>query len=249
MSSPHDQFHCDPDDLALFALGETTHIDADHLHRCEQCQAEAASLRRVVRTARSIEADDQPALPDPDLWRAVHAEITSEASATSTGAVLATNDDSSPMSQHNVVPLRARRAPWVALAAAVGLVFGGIITTTWWNTQTSSPSIIAQADLIGLDGFNTSGLAQVQMLDGVEVLEVGVTGLPETDGYFEVWLLTPDVDGMISLGSLGAGSSTKLPLPPGVSLDRFSVVDISEEKFDGDPTHSAISVTRGQLAT
>jgi len=252
MSSPHDQAHCDPDDLALFALGETTQIDADHLHQCERCQSEAASLRRVVRTARSVEADDHLTPPDSQVWNSIRTEIASATSVSPSASPVAhepTHHGSSAPVQSNVVPLRARRAPWIALAAALGLVFGGVITTTWWNSQTVSPAVIAQAELNGLDGFTTAGVAQVQMRDGFEVLEVDVTGLPETDGYFEVWLLTPEVDGMISLGTLGAGSSTMLPLPPGVSLDRFSVVDISEEKFDGDPSHSAVSVTRGQLAT
>jgi hypothetical protein len=252
MTSQHDQLHCDPDELALFAMGETTHIDADHLHQCGQCQSEAASLRHVVRTARSIEADDHLTPPDSHVWNSIRTEIASAASESPSVAPaahdLSPHGSSAPV-RSNVVPLRARRGPWIALAAALGLVFGGVITTTWWNSQTVSPAIIAQAELTGLDGFTASGIAQVQARDGFEVLEVDVTGLPETDGYFEVWLLTPDVDGMISLGALTGGSNTTLPLPPGVALDQFSIVDISEEKFDGDPTHSAISVSRGELAT
>lgn len=250
MSSQHDQMHCDPDELALFAMGETAYVDADHLQSCERCRAEAASLRRVVRTARTIEVDDVPTPPDPSLWSAIRAEITAEnTSATQAAPDAFASTDSPDGLGSNVIPLRARRAPWIALAAAVGLVLGGIVGVAWWGTQTTPASVIAQADLTGLDGFTASGVAQVQARDGLEVLEVDVTGLPETDGYFEVWLLTPDVDGMISLGALGAGSRATLPLPPGVALDQFSVVDISEEKFDGDPTHSAISVTRGELAT
>jgi len=49
------------------------------------------------------------------------------------------------------------------------------------------------------------------------------------------------------VGTLGAGSSSSFPLPPGVSLADYPVVDISLEAYDGDPTHSAISVARGTL--
>ena len=35
--------------------------------------------------------------------------------------------------------------------------------------------------------------------------------------------------------------------PPGLDLDQFSVVDVSEEQFDGDPAHSGDSIVRGPL--
>lgn len=262
MTNQHDQLHCDPDELALFALGETAYIDADHLQSCERCRAEAASLRRVVRTARTVESGDYPTMPDAQLWSAIRAEISTteipsgrgftgiSGNGSPTGVDLTSASAIDADGSHsNVVALRARRGPWIALAAVVGLVLGGIVGVAWWGTQTIPASVVAQAELTGLDGFAATGTAQVQVRDGFEVLEVDVTGLPETDGYFEVWLLTSDVDGMISLGALAGGTRTTLPLPPGIALDQFSIVDISEEMFDGDPTHSAVSVTRGELAT
>jgi hypothetical protein len=62
----------------------------------------------------------------------------------------------------------------------------------------------------------------------------------------EVWLLTPEVDGLISLGYL-TGASGEFIVPDSVDLDRFSVVDISAEPLDGDPTHSGDSIVRGAL--
>ena len=38
-----------------------------------------------------------------------------------------------------------------------------------------------------------------------------------------------------------------LPLPAGISLADYPVVDISAEPYDGDPTHSTDSVVRGTL--
>ena len=50
-----------------------------------------------------------------------------------------------------------------------------------------------------------------------------------------------------SSGTLGPGEKAVLPLPAGVSLADYPVVDISAEPYDGDPTHSTDSVVRGTL--
>ena len=87
----------------------------------------------------------------------------------------------------------------------------------------------------------------MESLDGGDVLAVDVRGLPTTDGYFEVWLLAPDASSMIAIGTLGVGDTGVFPLPPGVSLTDYPIVDVSDEAYDGDPTHSTDSVVRGTL--
>lgn len=52
---------------------------------------------------------------------------------------------------------------------------------------------------------------------------------------------------MISIGMLDASEGGKFPLPAGIDLAAFPVVDISLERFDGDVTHSADSILRGTL--
>jgi anti-sigma-K factor RskA len=79
------------------------------------------------------------------------------------------------------------------------------------------------------------------------VLNVSMPGLPSPDGYYEVWMLAPDASKMISVGVLGAGEQSAFPLPAGMQLADYPVVDISLEKYDGDVTHSADSLVRGQL--
>jgi anti-sigma-K factor RskA len=72
--------------------------------------------------------------------------------------------------------------------------------------------------------------------------------MPQTDdAYFEVWLLAEDVSRMVSLGTMD-GPSTSLPIPTGVNLADYPVVDVSIEPFDGDPTHSSDSLVRGTLS-
>ena len=79
------------------------------------------------------------------------------------------------------------------------------------------------------------------------MLYVQTSGLPATDGFYEVWLLAPDSSSMISVGMLDASERGKFPLPAGIDLAAFPVVDISLERFDGDVTHSADSILRGTL--
>lgn len=149
-----------------------------------------------------------------------------------------------------VVPLDSRRpraARWIAAAAAVGLVVGG--GATWWVANRPDPvTVIATAVLEPLPGWDASGSAVVETRsDGSRVLVVDVAQSESSeDGFREVWLLKPDVSGLVSLGTL-AGTSGRFDLPAGLDLDQFSVVDVSEEQFDGDPAHSGDSIVRGPL--
>ena len=77
------------------------------------------------------------------------------------------------------------------------------------------------------------------------VVDLGDTQV-SAGGFREVWLLTPDVSGLISVGTL-EGTSGRFDLPDGLDLDEFSVVDVSEEQFDGNPAHSGDSIVRGPL--
>ena len=65
------------------------------------------------------------------------------------------------------------------------------------------------------------------------------------DGYLEVWMLAPDVSGLISLGPVREDGLYRLP--DGFNPATMPVVDVSLEHFDGDPTHSGNSLVRGQL--
>ena len=147
----------------------------------------------------------------------------------------------------------SRRAPRVApgwagslWAAAVGLLAGSAGTAVVMNQSEPAPAI-AQATLEPLPGKDSSGVAQVlQTADGPTLL-IDVPDLPEPDGYYEVWMLTPETDSMVSIGVLGAGDVQEFSLPAGMDTESFPVVDISLEQFDGDVTHSTDSVVRGVL--
>ena len=219
--------HCEPQTLSLIALGEEPSAeDALHLVTCDTCRRDWESMRATVEVARDLD-DDELLTPPDHVWAAIAEEISA---------------DSGP-----IVPMRSRRrvAPWIALAAAVGVVLGGVVGASLMRS--TPPEIVASVALEPLADYSTTGTATVEVVDGTEMLAVDVSGLPSTDGYFEVWLLAPDASSMIALGTLGAGESTVLPLPAGVSLADYPVVDISAEPYDGDPAHSTDSVVRGTL--
>ena len=219
--------HCEPQTLSLIALGEQPSAeDAMHLVTCDTCRRDWESMRATVDVARDLD-DDELLTPPDHVWAAIAEEISADAGT--------------------IVPMRSRRriAPWIALAAAVGVVLGGVVGASLMRS--APPEIVASVALEPLADYSTTGTATVEIVDGTEMLAVDVSGLPPTDGYFEVWLLAPDASSMIALGTLGDGESTVLPLPAGVSLADYPVVDISAEPYDGDPAHSTDSVVRGTL--
>lgn len=219
--------HCEPQTLSLIALGEEPSAeDALHLVTCDTCRRDWESMRATVEVARDLD-DDELLTPPDHVWAAIAEEISADSGT--------------------IVPMRSRRrvAPWIALAAAVGVVLGGVVGASLMRS--TPPEIVASVALEPLADYSTTGTATVEVVDGTEMLAVDVSGLPSTDGYFEVWLLAPDASSMIALGTLGAGESTVLPLPAGVSLADYPVVDISAEPYDGNPAHSTDSVVRGTL--
>ena len=154
---------------------------------------------------------------------------------------------------------RRRRRAWLPVAAAacaVGIV-GGITAGVWWqSSRAPAPeTVIAQAQLDALPGWTASGSALVEEdTDGRR--EVVVDLADDADdgddagggGLREVWLLTADATGLVSVGLLD-GATGRFSIPAGVDLAEFSVVDVSAEPADGNPAHSGDSIVRGTLNT
>ena len=201
--------HCDPQTLSLIAIGEEPSAEeALHLVTCDECRREWESMRAVADVARDIDDDDLMA-PPAHVWAAISEEIAEPT---------------------NVVPMRSKRgfAPWLAVAAAIGLVVGGVTGAVVMSRPAPS-TIVASVPLEPLADYSATGNASVEVVDGTEMLSVDVSDLPSTDGYFEVWLLASDASSMIALGTLGPGETAMLPLPAGISLADYPVVDISVE--------------------
>ena len=99
-----------------------------------------------------------------------------------------------------------------------------------------------------LGGRNFTITAVLKQEAGADVLTVDVRGLNASPAaFYEVWLLSPDTNGLVALGVLGPADQGTFEVPQGLDLSRYSVVDVSREPFDGNPAHSADSIVRGTL--
>jgi hypothetical protein len=228
--------HCDDDDLSLIALGEPAGSEDDaHLQQCPRCRSRLDQFAAVVASARSITDEDRPTAPPAAVWEAITAElgVTSPAGVTSIDAA------------------RSRRRPstWLiaSAAAVVGLLVGGVVTAGMVGS-TGSADVVAEAALAPIDNSGFTGTATVERGSDGSVLTVSVPDLPAvSDGYYEVWMATPDTATMVAIGTLNPGQEGHFPLPEGMDVGSFPVVDVSVEHFDGQAGHSATSVVRGQL--
>lgn len=142
-----------------------------------------------------------------------------------------------------------RRSRWGAgpllLAAAVGaaVTWGGIEILD----RETPAELLVSGELAALTDEGTEGRAEVVEVDGQQRLRVELAGRPDPgDGYLEVWLLRPDVSGMVTLGVL-EGEGGEFVLPTGLDVGEFAVVDISREHMDGDPGHGGDSLVRGEV--
>lgn len=83
--------------------------------------------------------------------------------------------------------------------------------------------------------------------DGEMHLAVHVPQVPAPeDGYLEVWIRDEAASRMISLGTV-TRQDTTLTVPEGVDLASYPVLDVSHEHFDGDPSHSTLSLWVGEM--
>lgn len=190
--------------------------------------------------------------PPESVWRGIVAALSSSSSSSPTSDERGVAGGGAP-----VVPLgepvRGRRnarrraaAPWALVAAAAA---GALVTWAGLGLAEAEDQgqPLASGSLTPLAAPGPSGSAEVVTVDGQQRLRVELTGQPDAgDGYLEVWLLRPDVSGMVTLGVLD-GQSGEFALPEGVDLGEYPVVDISREHLDGDPAHGGDSLVRGEV--
>jgi Anti-sigma-K factor rskA len=260
--------HCTPEQLALAALREPLPADdATHLAACEQCRAEVASLQRAVDAVAvpQLAAPGAPVAPPPGVWAGIAAatgvsatprtEVAQQDAAQQDVAQQkiaqpTERTDGEPADRDaEVLPFRSRRRPALLVAAAVvaGAVVGaGAVAVLQDDDGGESVTSVALDPLADNDA---SGTAEVVVRDdGSRVVEVDLDAPALDEGYYELWLIDREVVGMVPLGVVAPGSQT-VELPADLDLGQFPLVDVSVEPVDGDPTHSGVSVARGELDT
>ncbi|MCC9204474.1 anti-sigma factor [Arthrobacter sp. zg-Y769] len=255
--------HLPPETLALCALGEAEPGDTAHLADCAECAAEVTALRRVVTAGRNAGESEGLPRPPSSVWDSIHARLglsdavradPFDAVDTPPAAVDAPSPaqrvspaGSSPVPLEDARKRRARRRlPQVlgAAAAAVVLAAAGV----WGISRilADRSEVIAAVELAPLPAYSDTGRAEVdQRSDGGRELVVTASG-SGARGFREVWLIAPDVQRMVSLGTM-EGTEGRFTIPANLDLDEYPIVDISDEPFDGNPTHSGDSILRGVL--
>ncbi|MGY1673410.1 anti-sigma factor [Geodermatophilus sp. SYSU D00710] len=261
--------HCTPEDLALAALREPLDDGATaHLAGCPDCTRELGRLRRAVDVLAVPELADPgpPVAPPPAGWAGI-AAATGVATAPRPDVVAASAPPAGPVPDvppvplaagpadpepgpvAPVVPLRPRRSR-LLLAAAAALVVGlgvGAGAVALAGREDDGVAVAA-AVLDPLEDSGATGSASVvEREDGTRVLRVELAADAPSEGYYEAWLLTESVTGLVPLGVVRPGTE-EFELPAGLDLGEYPVVDVSVEPLDGDPAHSGSSIARGQLS-
>ncbi|MEC5180426.1 anti-sigma factor domain-containing protein [Arthrobacter sp. CG_A4] len=250
--------HLDSESLSLLALGEELEVHAaDHLHSCPDCAADYVGLRRTVVAARPGPDATALEVPGPHVWAGIHRTLGlsvavaenplgSPAAVSPAGASPAGSSAAAVPGGHAGPTWLRRPGVWLAAAAATALVAAGV----FWSIRQNEPVItpLASAQLAPVDQHSATGSARIiEAKDGRRTLEVTLNR-DEAKGYQEVWLIAPDLSRLVSLGVLAAESGT-FPLPAGLDLAEYPIVDVSDEPVDGNPAHSSVSIVRGTLAS
>ncbi|MEV7624956.1 anti-sigma factor [Actinoplanes sp. NPDC089786] len=229
--------HLDPDRLVLLALSEEPEGpgDAGHLAECAVCRHELDALRTVADLgAEGQDLHDLPAPPER-IWQRIEADIT----------------DPAPRSLRVAERPRPSRPRWLtpvlAAAAAAVLAVAGTVAVDRFVRRPPAATVLARATLAPLGAIPASAEGSVRVLSDGE-MRIEVRNLPLTTGFHEVWLIDPDdPTKMVAIGNLPDRPDAVLPVPSGVDMNRYRLVDVSDEPHDGDAAHSGRSLLRGTL--
>lgn len=236
--------HADPDTLADLVLEPDAVRASVHAHvsTCPECGAALDALRS---TRAATGADPLVAAP-----AGLRERVLAEALA----------DGALPPAPSAPVPLRRRTSVplWLATAAAViGLVAGLGLGRWTADDPAAAPgpdpdppgAVVASAALTALDSDAPRGDVEAfDAPDDVVRVSVRARELGGEQGYHEVWLINVDGKRMVALGFLPRGDDGTFEVPRRLIDEGYRILDISVEPDDGDPTHSGVSIARGELA-
>jgi hypothetical protein len=237
--------HADPDQLAGLALDPTDGPEdvRDHAATCPECAALLAAFTGVRRRAGA----DALVAPPPRVRAQVLAEVRA-------------GDPAEPAAPPVPDELARRRGVplWLAAVAAALALLAGVGLGRWGAGGEGAPeavvppadtgTVVAAATLTALDSDADRGEASAVQSEDTFTIRVSATELGDAPGVREVWLIHVDGVRMVSIGLLAAGDDGEFAVPMELIDEGYRIVDISVEPDDGDPTHSGVSVARGELA-
>ena len=237
--------HADPDQLAGLALDPADGPEdvRDHAATCPECAALLAAFTGVRRRAGADALVAPPAR--------VRAQVLAEVRA---------GDPAEPAPTPVPDELARRRGVALALAAVAAALalLAGVGLGRWGTGGEEAPeavvppvdtgTVVAAANLTALDSDADRGEASAVRSEDTFTIRVSATELGDEPGVREVWLIHVDGVRMVSIGLLAAGDDGEFAVPMELIDEGYRIVDISVEPDDGDPTHSGVSVARGELA-
>jgi Anti-sigma-K factor rskA len=159
----------------------------------------------------------------------------------------------------------ARRSRWRAFALPIAAAVAGIAAGIGIGVGLGSPAVpptvpaptstlLATLKPIGSADPLAAGTVDAVPDGGSQGLVIQVRGVSNTLGgdYLEAWLIDPAGTRLVSLGALtraadGGAYTGEFTLPANLPMSEFNTVDISAERWDGDPSHSRISLLRGSM--
>lgn len=249
--------HVDLDDLAGLALDDAREEVRRHVGSCADCSA----LLDALTQARALAGEGPLVAPPAHVRDRVLAHVHD-----TDAAVDGPDDgpDDGPVAEPIPLPVADRRdarpprrgvPAWMAglaagLALVAGLGLGRLTVGEPDQPEATEPpaTVVAAADLTALDSDAPRGEARAVRSDDTVTLRVSARELGDEDGFHEVWLINVDGTRMVALGVLAPGDAGEFDVPQGLIDEGYRIVDISVEPDDGDPTHSGVSLARGELA-
>ncbi len=245
--------HLDDELIAAAAIGEQLAEGySAHLTECAECAGLLRETADLIERAGAVGRPKPLLVPPAHVWAAIVAEIESDDATVNVppGGVDAAHVEHEH--EHGgalatVTPIR-RFALWrMAATAAVGVVIGGAGVGLWASRGADDFTVVASAALSNLVTDAPAGTARVEdRSDGARMLVLDTDYPSVQSGDLEVWLIDPNIKGMVSLGFLTSAHG-EFVIPQGYSTSAYPIVDISIEPRDGVATHSGDSITRGTL--
>lgn len=199
-------------------------------------------LRRLGAAARSVtEEDARFEEPPAGLWDRIAA-----ASVAGPADPAGPADAAGPAGGGATVhPLARRRTAWT-LGAAAAVVIGVVVAIAVGRGGDGDGDVLASTRLEPLAAAEPATAELVEDGGGLRLdLPLPEDDLPPTDGFYEVWLIDPAVERLVSLGPVRPDA--RYAVPASIDYRDFPIVDVSVEPADGDPAHSGDSILRGTL--